>query len=295
MCVKAKLLAFDSMGVRSMATSIETSEAKIIIDPGAALAPRRYGLPPHPLEYERLNEVLGVIRKELVDSDMVIITHYHYDHYLRSKDDVEFYNGKKLYVKDPYTMINASQRIRAFRLFKKNKIEGLVKEIIFADGKIVEYGRVKLYFSQPVPHGEEGTPLGYVIMVMVEEDGYRILHTSDVQGPISNKTLDLIFEWKPNMIILCGPPTYFEGYKVPTASIKRGLNNMLKLLELEELETIIIDHHLLRDLNYRERISELLRLSKAYKIRIYNAAEYMGQEINQLEARRRELWGKEVG
>lgn len=293
--MKVKLLAFDSMGVRSMATSIETSEAKIIIDPGAALAPRRYGLPPHPLEYERLNEALEIIRKELVDSDIVIITHYHYDHYLRNEDDAEFYNGKKLYVKDPYTMINASQRIRAYRLLKKNRIEELAKELIFADGKIVEYDKVKLYFSQPVPHGEEGTPLGYVVMAMVEEDGYRILHTSDVQGPISDKTLDLILEWKPNMIILCGPPTYFEGYKVSMESVRRGLNNMLKLLELKELETIIVDHHLLRDLNYRERIDELLRLSKAYGIRVYNAAEYMGQEVNQLEARRKELWGKESG
>lgn len=293
--MKVRPLAFDSMGVRSMATVIETSEVKIIVDPGAALAPRRYGLPPHPLEYERLNEMLENIRKELVDSDIVVITHYHYDHYLRSEEDVELYRGKKLYTKNPYSMINNSQRIRAHRLLKKNHVEELAREVVYAENKTIEYGGIKLYFSPPVPHGEEGTPLGYVVMVMVEEEGYKVLHTSDVQGPVSDDTLEIILRWKPNMIILCGPPTYFEGYKVPIEAVEKGLKNMLRLLEIEGLEKIIVDHHLLRDLNYREKIDELVRVAKAYGIEVYNAAEYMGQEVNQLEARRKELWGKSDG
>ena len=41
-------LAFDSFGVRSMATFVETDDLKVLIDPGVALAPVRYGLEPHP-------------------------------------------------------------------------------------------------------------------------------------------------------------------------------------------------------------------------------------------------------
>ncbi len=291
--MKLKLIAFDSMGVRSMATVVETTNAKIFIDPGAALAPRRYGLPPHPLEYEKLNELLDNIRKELEDTDIVIISHYHYDHYLREPEDAELYRGKILLVKNPIESINTSQKIRAHRLFKKNRVEEIARKIIVADGVEYRIGSTIIRFSPPLPHGVEGTPLGYVLMVLVEEEGYRILHTSDVQGPMHDRSLELILEWSPNKIILCGPPTYFEGYKVPIEWVRKGLGNMVKLLSIKSLETLIVDHHLLRDIDYMEKIDELVRLSKAVGVRVLSAAEYMGLEVNQLEARRKELWGRE--
>ena len=39
-------LAADSLGVRSMATYVEAGRTGLLIDPGATLAPSRYGLPP---------------------------------------------------------------------------------------------------------------------------------------------------------------------------------------------------------------------------------------------------------
>jgi len=39
-------LAADSLGVRSMATYVEAGGLRLLIDPGATLAPRRYGLGP---------------------------------------------------------------------------------------------------------------------------------------------------------------------------------------------------------------------------------------------------------
>jgi len=49
--VKIVPIAFDSLGVRSMATFGETADMKILIDPAAAPAPTRYGFPPHPVEW----------------------------------------------------------------------------------------------------------------------------------------------------------------------------------------------------------------------------------------------------
>ena len=37
-------LAFDSFGVRSMATFVETDDSKVLIDSGVSLAPLRYRL-----------------------------------------------------------------------------------------------------------------------------------------------------------------------------------------------------------------------------------------------------------
>jgi len=43
--VKIIPLAFESFGVRSMATYVETDQ-KILIDPGTSLGPKRFGFPP---------------------------------------------------------------------------------------------------------------------------------------------------------------------------------------------------------------------------------------------------------
>ncbi|MDK2464732.1 MAG: MBL fold metallo-hydrolase, partial [Candidatus Korarchaeota archaeon] len=73
-------LAFDSMGVRSMATYVETRDVSLLIDPGVALAPRRFGLPPHDVERERLRSLARVIEEHARRARILVVTHYHYDH-----------------------------------------------------------------------------------------------------------------------------------------------------------------------------------------------------------------------
>lgn len=53
--MKITPLAFESMGVRSMATFIETDH-KILIDPGTSLGAKRFGLPPLKTEFNALHE-----------------------------------------------------------------------------------------------------------------------------------------------------------------------------------------------------------------------------------------------
>src|SRR2546422_2382069 len=45
-------LAAESLGVRSMATYVEAGDLGILIDPGATLAPARWGLPPADAEWQ---------------------------------------------------------------------------------------------------------------------------------------------------------------------------------------------------------------------------------------------------
>ncbi len=289
--MKIKLIAFDSMGVRSMATVVETSDVKIFIDPGASLAPRRYGLPPHPLELEELSYRLDLIRRELEDSDIVVISHYHYDHYLYHSEDTDYYRGKILLVKNPERNINRSQRIRAYVFFKKNNVVEKARQIEYADGRTFKYGDTVITFSEPVPHGDDGTPLGYVLMTLIVGDGERFVHTSDVQGPISNRALEILLQWKPSEIVLCGPPTYFAGYKVPVEVVEKGLENMKKLVQEVKMRRLVVDHHFLRDIDYRSKMKDLLEIATAQSTIVETAAEYMGFNVRQLEAYRRDLWG----
>src|SRR5438477_376617 len=52
--MKVLPLAAESLGVRSMATYVEVADLGILIDPGATLAPTRWGLPPAEPEWEAL-------------------------------------------------------------------------------------------------------------------------------------------------------------------------------------------------------------------------------------------------
>jgi len=98
-------IASDSMGTRSMATFIETKDCGILIDPGVALGPSRYGLPPHPLEMEKLEEDWSNIVKYSEKAQVMIVTHYHYDHH--NPEYPEIYEGKNVYLKHPTSPIES--------------------------------------------------------------------------------------------------------------------------------------------------------------------------------------------
>jgi predicted metallo-beta-lactamase superfamily hydrolase len=291
--VKVKILGADSFGARSMATIVCAGGVKIAIDPGVSFAPRRYGLPPHEIELRRVEEIHDRIVRELEDADIIVITHYHYDHYLYKPEDLEVYTGKWLIVKDPKHNINVSQRLRAHRLLVKNGVGEKAWRVDILDGQqyTIDDG-LRIEGSPPVPHGPEGSKLGYVSMVMVECCGLRFVHASDVQGPMSRKALDIILSWRPDILFISGPPTYFEGVKMPEEHVRRGLDN-LKLLAMKLDDAIIIaDHHFARDLNYPILLSELFNGCRA---KVISAAEFMGVKFEPLEALRKKLWGKDNG
>ncbi len=267
-----KLICSDSMGVRSMAMFVQT-DIKIMIDPSASLGPYRYGLKPTVTEYKKLVEFKRKIQEFANASDIIIITHYHYDHY---DPEENFYNGKKLLIKDGDKNINRSQKIR-FNFFKEK-----IKDYEFADGKEFIFAHTKIKFSKPFHHGNEKSALGYVISVVIESKK-KIIFTSDVEGPVVESVADFIISENPELVIIDGPPTYFLGYKFSQNDFERSYNNLKRIVK--EIDKVVIDHHLLRDLKYRERLLDVYTLGNAITY-----AEYNNQEINMLEAHRKDLY-----
>ncbi|MFH1404231.1 MAG: MBL fold metallo-hydrolase [Candidatus Altiarchaeota archaeon] len=278
--MKVTPLAFESMGVRSMATHVEAGGCRITIDPSAALGPLRYGLPPHQMELD----ALAVAKKRIHDyaskSDILAITHYHYDHHDPGES---FYNGKKVLAKDICSMINKSQAERG-RYFAQQLPDS--RSLEYADGRSFSFGDVKIEFSPPAPHGPPGIRLGYVIMCSISHGNDVLVHASDAQGPVDDAARDWIIDSKPTLLVMDGPPTYFLGYKFSQANLMKAECNLLEILD-ETGCMLILEHHLLRDLKHRERMPRI------YSTGIpRTAAEYVGVEDNLLEARRKELWGK---
>lgn len=287
---KVTPIGFESLGVRSMATYIQTDDSLIVIDPSASLAPYRYSLPPHEIEWRRLHEVVAEISDILKDADAFVVTHYHYDHHDPAKlIDPNVYRGKIALIKDPYNFINISQRIRASKFINK-VLRGRVKSLEIIDGRDLKIGDVRLRFSRPIPHGPNNK-LGYVVMLAVIHDDGRLIFTSDVEGPLNNYEVDFVLSNEPNLVIIDGPPTYLLPNNYSKELLNKALVLNAKILcNAVSLNYLILDHHLLRDINYIEFYNEIVRICSKSSVRPITAAEFLGREPQLLEARRRELY-----
>lgn len=280
-------IAFDSMGTRAMACYVETRGIKIFIDPGVSLAPIRYGMEPHPFELRRLDEQWNEIKKFAKNSDVLIVTHYHYDHH-NPTDGLDIYKDKIVLIKHPTEKINFSQKGRAS--FFLQQIKNLPKKIEFCDDKEFNFNKTKIKFSKPVFHGTNSR-LGFVVEVLIDDGEYKFIHTSDVEGPSQIEQLNFILENKPNLVFLDGPLSYMI-YRFGTEAMKNSIKNMIKIIENCPLDALVIDHHFLRDLKWKEKIKEVFEKAEKKNVRVLTAAEYIGKEVELLEARRKELWEK---
>ena len=250
--IELEPLASETLGVRSMAVRI----GHVVIDPSASLAPKRFGLPPHPKEWEALVEASKRIVRAIEKAEVVVITHYHRDHYNPGwLYPYEVYDGKKLIVKDYKNNINVSQKIRAYKFFKALREKGVNVEVEVGDGK--DFGDLEL--SPPLVHGDP--KLGYVLAVKV--DG--VVFSSDVQGGDERA-----WSWFGDfdLLLLDGPPIYLnkgdvEGFKE----------------RISRLENVVVDHHSARQKGWREALG----VKKAY-------SDLLGVEEKLFEACRKELY-----
>ncbi len=277
-------LAFDSMGTRSMATLVRTDDLAVLLDPGVSLAPRRYGLPPHPLELMRMDEHHEAIVEAAREADVLVVTHYHYDHHM--PDEPELFEGKVALLKHPTENINRSQRGRA--AYFLDRLRGFPKRLEFADGREFRFGRTELRFSKAVYHGTNPR-LGYVIEVCVECAGEKLVFTSDVEGPALDDQVEFVLSERPELVILDGPMTYMLGFRYSARSLEASVENMVKMLEAG-VQTLVVDHHFLRDLHYEERIGPVYEAARGLGAKVITAAELAGKPIEMLEAHRKELY-----
>jgi predicted metallo-beta-lactamase superfamily hydrolase len=218
--VKILPIAFDSLGVRSMATYVETPDVKIFIDPGVSVSPDRYSLPPHKLEIDRHRKMWEDIKQWVALSDIVIVTHYHYDHH--NPDEPEIYSNKDVFLKHPREMINEHQKARA--AYFLSRIENIARSITLADNRSFSFGKTRVTFSQPVFHGLT-VRQGYVILVKVEDES-RFIFSSDIQGPSNSESVDFITSSDPETLFVDGPATYLVGSHYRKCDIDCAVDNL---------------------------------------------------------------------
>jgi len=285
-------LAAESLGTRSLCTHVVTPDISILFDPSVALA-KRYKLEPHPTEFLALKNSLGTISKVAVESDILSVSHYHYDHVrpgfenhlynLSTKNERrEMFSGKIVLTKDNRENINPSQRRRGF-YFEKD-VKDVVTNLEWADDRSFKFSNTKVTYSPPLPHGPSNSRLGYVLATLVEYSGDRFMFAPDIQGPIVQETLQYILLVAPDLLIIGGPPIYLSKF---TEKEREVAHNSLIVLA-STIPTLVVDHHLMRDRGWKEWMLSVLNASEKAGNRILTIAELSGKKNMLLEAEREE-------
>lgn len=298
--IKILPVAYESLGVRSMCTYVKTPDVKVLLDAGVSLSPNRYGLPPHPREYAVLKERRELMLQLAGEADIVTISHYHFDHHTPSFTDWvcnwssreiagKIYAGKIVFAKSYKVNINPSQRRRGW-MFQRTGGKKAAR-LEFADNKTFKFNETTVKFSSPVYHGNEKSVLGWVLMTTIKHGKDVMLFAPDIQGPMHDKTIEIILDEKPELVIIGGPPSYLAEYKVSPNQIKLAMKNLDVIVE--HVPITILDHHILRDLNWTEIARQSFNNAEKHGHQIITAAEYVGEKNRLLEAERKTLHEKE--
>jgi predicted metallo-beta-lactamase superfamily hydrolase len=279
--MKVVPLAADSLGVRSMATYVEVAGTGILLDPGATLAPSRFGLPPADEEWEALRRANDRISAYAARAAMIFVSHYHEDHF---RSDPASYAGRVVLAKDPRRMIQGRQAQRAAELWRALGPHARVES---ADGVGRRDAGFRLEVSAPLGHGLDATPLGWVLALTVvdEAERERFVFASDVQGPLSPVAAAYLLRQRPSLLYLAGPPAYIER-EVGADVIDRGIANLRRIVDATGCR-VVMDHHAVRDERTAERFAPLWETG-----RVQTAAAFLGLPEAPLEARRAALWAR---
>jgi hypothetical protein len=275
------IIAAESLGVRGLCCVVTLPGRRIVIDPGLALGYLRHGLMPHPRQIAVGRVVRAQIVRALDDATDVVLSHFHGDHVPLARAN-------------PYQLALSMlpKRFGELRCWSKSGddlngvMAGRLADLarLLGDNLRMAEGSVQgpLAFSPAVPHGVAGSRMGTVMMTRIALPDGVFVHASDIQL-LDNAAVDRIIDWQPDILLAGGPPLYLE--RLDNDQCRRAWNNALRLAR--HIDTVILDHHLLRG---RQGTAWLAELSARAGRRVLCAADFMGQPRRLLEARRQQLY-----
>lgn len=280
--MQIEILGCESFGARSLACIVKTDEKTILIDPGVALARLRSGLLPHPIEIAAAFRIREKVLSAFGQATDVVISHFHGDHMpMRAEDPYQLpmealpsLDGISFWCKGPQNVSGLSAKRR------RELSDFLGFPLPVSEGK--KSGNMD--FSFPVPHGAREKGFGTVMMTRICEENEVFVHSSDIQL-LDREAVLKILAWEPTIVFASGPPIYLS-HRVPEAGKEASEN---ALLLARHVDTLILDHHLLRSF---EGYKWLKNLSEKVETRVLCAAEFMGKTPKLLEAQRKTLYEK---
>jgi predicted metallo-beta-lactamase superfamily hydrolase len=130
-------------------------------------------------------------------------------------------------------------------------------------------------------------------MARIAQGSEVFVHTGDVEGPPLKEQLGFLLDAEPTVLYADGPMTHMPD-NYPAEYTKRSLANLERIMRSTPLRTLILDHHLLRDREWKKQIEPLAATAAEHDITVTTAAEYAGKAVDQLEAHRDRLYGLDL-
>ena len=84
--------------------------------------------------------------------------------------------------------------------------------------------------------------------------------------------------------------SYMLGYRYSKKNLQKSIRNLGKIIRETKVKKLVLEHHLLRDLQWKKRIKNVYKVAKKEKVKVMTFAEFLGKENEILEARRKELY-----
>jgi hypothetical protein len=236
---------------------------------------------PHPKQVAQGEQVRGKIVAALQAATDVVISHFHGDHIplpeanpyqLNAHHVAPLFRTIRLWSKGP-DRLSAQMAAR-----REVLIEIFGRDLPSAEGR--KDG--PLSFSLPVPHGDLQTSCGMVMMTRIEDEDGVFVHASDVQL-LDSQTVTRILDWRPKIVLASGPPLYLASLSLRQRQL--AWENAMRLAH--QVDTLILDHHLLRD---ETGLCWLDQLASTTGRCVLCAADYMDHPRCLLESRRVQLY-----
>lgn len=279
--VDIDIISAESLGTRGMCCLVQTSGRSILIDPGVALGYQRGGLLPHPFQIATGALIREKIVSSYTDATDIVFSHYHGDHIPLANANpyqLSLKRVQSVLIKARLWGLNPENASDAMR----SRAEAIARicggDIPVADG--CSDGEIQ--FSGAVPHGRAAANKNKVLMTRITGDGCVFVHASDIQL-LERDSVMKILEWRPDIVFISGPPLYLR--RLSLTDRYDAWHNALLLTG--NVDTCIIDHHVLRSL---EGIVWLEKLKAASHNMVVCAADYMERKRCLLEAYRPELY-----
>ncbi len=285
--MRIEILGSESLGVRGLSCIVAVQDRRILIDPGVALGYTRHGLLPHPLQVAVGVSVRQRILAALADATDVVLSHFHGDHVplidanpyqLAAQDAADACRKQghalRFWAKGPHGL---SRNMKS----RMNTLCGLL------DGEFVvaeELNDGCLSFSSSVPHGGRREGGGMVMMTRIADESEVFVHASDIQL-LDEEAVTRVLAWHPTVVLVSGPPLYLPH--LTQRQRKLAWVNAVRLRH--EVDTLILDHHVMRSKGGERWLNKLAAMSEH---RVCCAADFMGRHRMLLEAWRRRLYAE---
>lgn len=151
-------------------------------------------------------------------------------------------------------------------------------EVRWADGRRAKVGRTRIEFSEPRFHGLEFDRVGWVFSTLVKVGKEKFVHTSDLEGVQLEDYQEALIKENPDFLVVDGPATYLFGFMINRINLNRYIENLCKLIREIDGEVIILDHHLLRERRYKERLKKVWLTAKVENKKVLTAADFLGKK-----------------